>query len=352
MRRQAHPPPPKRSLDAGSALGGLAPGGRRCAACSDLSSSRAQAPRQASRPLMARRRPALRLVGVGALLRHARAWPRCCLSAARRLPRGDPPALRHPLRLDLGRLLDRRRWAPAWSSRARQAQRGPRARRVRPLDPRGAHGDHHADLQRARADLFARPRATFESLCRHRRIGELRRLRLSDTSEPDIRAAEQRAWEDLRPRWPSGRAARRASTTAGASAASSARPATSPTSAAAGAALPLPRRLDADSVMTGECLTTLVRLMEAHPDRRHHPDRAAGRGHERRYARVQQFATRALRAAVHRRLPSGSSANRTTGATTRSCACAVHPAMRARAAARAPARSRARSCRTISSRRP
>jgi membrane glycosyltransferase len=42
--------------------------------------------------------------------------------------------------------------------------------------------------------------------------------------------------------------------------------------------------LDADSVMTGECLTTLVRLMEAHTRRRHHPDRAARGGHETLHA--------------------------------------------------------------------
>src|SRR5256885_10188355 len=50
--------------------------------------------------------------------------------------------------------------------------------------------------------------------------------------------------------------------------------------------------LDADSVMSGECLTTLVRLIEATPGAAiiQTAPRAAGR--ETMYARVQQFATR------------------------------------------------------------
>lgn len=50
--------------------------------------------------------------------------------------------------------------------------------------------------------------------------------------------------------------------------------------------------LDADSVMSGECLSTLVRLMEAHPDAGiiQTAPRAAGR--DTLYARIQQFSTR------------------------------------------------------------
>ena len=50
--------------------------------------------------------------------------------------------------------------------------------------------------------------------------------------------------------------------------------------------------LDADSVMSGECLTTLVRLMEANPTAGiiQTAPRAAGR--DTLYARMQQFATR------------------------------------------------------------
>jgi hypothetical protein len=61
---------------------------------------------------------------------------------------------------------------------------------------------------------------------------------LSDTNDPDIRAAEQAAWSDLAGRLAAeagGDPQRCACTTAGGSAAPSARPATSPTSAAAGA---------------------------------------------------------------------------------------------------------------------
>jgi membrane glycosyltransferase len=48
--------------------------------------------------------------------------------------------------------------------------------------------------------------------------------------------------------------------------------------------------LDADSVMTGECLTRLVLMAEANPGRASsRPSRAAGR--ETLFARVQQFAT-------------------------------------------------------------
>ena len=79
--------------------------------------------------------------------------------------------------------------------------------------------------------------------------------------------------------------------------------------------------LDADSVMTGECLTTLVRHDGSASRRRHHPDRAA-RGRPRDAARPRPAVLR--RAPTGRCSPpacaSGSSASRTTGATTRSCA--------------------------------
>ena len=50
--------------------------------------------------------------------------------------------------------------------------------------------------------------------------------------------------------------------------------------------------LDADSVMTGECLTTLVRLMEAHPDAGIIQTAPRAVGHETLHARIQQFAAR------------------------------------------------------------
>ena len=50
--------------------------------------------------------------------------------------------------------------------------------------------------------------------------------------------------------------------------------------------------LDADSVMSGECLTTLVRLMEANPNAGIIQTAPRGAGRDSLYARVQQFASR------------------------------------------------------------
>ena len=48
--------------------------------------------------------------------------------------------------------------------------------------------------------------------------------------------------------------------------------------------------LDADSVMTGECLTTLVRLMEARPDAGIIQTAPRAVGRDTLHARMQQFA--------------------------------------------------------------
>ena len=91
---------------------------------------------------------------------------------------------------------------------------------------------------------------------------------LSDTGDPDIRAAEQAAWNEP---WPAGSPPRRADPQA-----APALPlAAAPHPAQAGNVADFCRRwgadyryfvvLDADSVMTGECLATLVRMMEADP---------------------------------------------------------------------------------------
>ena len=50
--------------------------------------------------------------------------------------------------------------------------------------------------------------------------------------------------------------------------------------------------LDADSVMSGECLSTLVRLMEAHPDAGIIQTAPRAVGRDTLYARIQQFANR------------------------------------------------------------
>ena len=49
--------------------------------------------------------------------------------------------------------------------------------------------------------------------------------------------------------------------------------------------------LDADSVMSGDCIVSMAKLMEAHPTAGHHPDRHAGH-RPSLHARAQQFASR------------------------------------------------------------
>jgi membrane glycosyltransferase len=139
------------------------------------------------------------------------------------------------------------------------------------------------------ARVFAGLRATYESLAA---TGDLERFDffiLSDSSDADTLTAERRAWADLCTavggfgrvfyRWRRHRIKRKSGNVAD-----------------------FCRRwgrqyrymivLDADSVMSGECVTTLVRLMEANPTTGiiQTAPRAAGR--ETLYARIQQFATR------------------------------------------------------------
>lgn len=139
------------------------------------------------------------------------------------------------------------------------------------------------------ARVFAGLRATYESL---ERTGALRRFDffvLSDTSEPDTRIAETHAWLSLC-REVDGfrrvfyrRRRHRIKRKAGNVADFCRR---------WGANFRYMVVLDADSVMSGECLTKLVRLMEANPNAGiiQTAPRAAGR--ETLFARVQQFATR------------------------------------------------------------
>jgi membrane glycosyltransferase len=137
--------------------------------------------------------------------------------------------------------------------------------------------------------VFAGLRATYRSL---ERSGELRHFDffvLSDSSDAGVRAAEEQAWREacrdlgapgrLFYRWRRHRINRKAGNVAD-----------------------FCRRwgrtyrymvvLDADSVMSGECLAALVRRMEANPRAGiiQTAPRAAGR--ETLYARVQQFAGR------------------------------------------------------------
>jgi len=120
---------------------------------------------------------------------------------------------------------------------------------------------------------------------------------LSDTSDPDIRAAEHAAWSDLAGRiaaasdgespalqvhyrWRQRRVKRKAGNVAD-------------FCRRWGAAYRYLIVLDADSVMTGECLTTMVRLMEAHPDAGIIQTAPRAVGHETLHGRVQQFSARA-----------------------------------------------------------
>src|SRR5690606_39819910 len=57
--------------------------------------------------------------------------------------------------------------------------------------------------------------------------------------------------------------------------------------------------LDADSVMSGECLSSLVRLMEANPDAGIIQTGPKASGMDTLYARMQQFATRVYRSEEH-----------------------------------------------------
>jgi membrane glycosyltransferase len=74
--------------------------------------------------------------------------------------------------------------------------------------------------------------------------------------------------------------------------------------------------LDADSV-SGDCLTGLVRLMEANPNAGIIQSSPKASGMDTLYARCQQFATRVFTGCSPRVCTSGSWVNHTTGATTR-----------------------------------
>ncbi len=137
--------------------------------------------------------------------------------------------------------------------------------------------------------VYAGLRATYDSLQRTGELDHFDFFVLSDSNDPDVRVAEIAAWVDMCRaiggfgrvfyRWRQHRIKRKSGNVAD-----------------------FCRRwgrnyrymvvLDADSVMSGECLTALVRLIEANPNAGiiQTAPRAAGR--ETFYARMQQFATR------------------------------------------------------------
>jgi len=142
------------------------------------------------------------------------------------------------------------------------------------------------------ATVFGGLRATYESLARTGQIDRFDFFVLSDTNQPDLRAAEQAAWSELADalsregaparihyRWRQHRTKRKAGNVAD-------------FCRRWGADYRYMVVLDADSVMTGDCLTSLVRLMEQHPDAGIIQTAPRACGHETVHARVQQFGSR------------------------------------------------------------
>ncbi len=141
--------------------------------------------------------------------------------------------------------------------------------------------------------VFAGLRATWESLAATDAADNFDFFVLSDTNQPDLRAAEQAAWSDLvralhcageaapriHYRWRQHRTRRKAGNVAD-------------FCRRFGRAYRYMVVLDADSVMTGECLSNLVRLMERHTDAGIIQTAPRACGHETLHARVQQFGSR------------------------------------------------------------
>jgi membrane glycosyltransferase len=137
------------------------------------------------------------------------------------------------------------------------------------------------------ARVFAGLRATYESVAA---VGALRSFDffvLSDSTEPDTLAAERHAWRELCEgvagfgrifyRWRRHHIKRKSGNVAD-------------FCRRWGSEYRYMVILDADSVMTGECLTTLVRLMEANPTSGIIQTAPRGAGRDTLYARMQQFA--------------------------------------------------------------
>jgi membrane glycosyltransferase len=139
------------------------------------------------------------------------------------------------------------------------------------------------------ARVFAGLRATYESVVATGLHGHFDFFILSDSNEPDTLVAERQAWLELCAavdgfgrifyRWRQHRIKRKSGNVAD-------------FCRRWGSQYRYMVVLDADSVMSGDCLTTLMRLMEANPTTGiiQTAPRAAGR--ETLYARMQQFATR------------------------------------------------------------
>ena len=142
------------------------------------------------------------------------------------------------------------------------------------------------------ATVFAGLRATAESLAATDVAERFDFFVLSDTNDPDTRAAEQAAWSQLTQalraegvpvrvhyRWRQHRTKRKAGNVAD-------------FCRRFGAAYRYMVVLDADSVMTGDCLASLVRMMEARPDAGIIQTAPRACGHETIHARIVQFSSR------------------------------------------------------------
>ncbi|AOY96192.1 glucan biosynthesis glucosyltransferase H [Cupriavidus sp. USMAA2-4] len=137
--------------------------------------------------------------------------------------------------------------------------------------------------------VFAGLRATYESVVRSGQIDAFDFFVLSDSGNPDLRVAETDAWMEICRavggfgrifyRWRRHRVKRKTGNVAD-------------FCRRWGSQYRYMIVLDADSVMSGDCLATLVRLMEANPGAGIIQTAPQAVGRETMYARVQQFATR------------------------------------------------------------
>nr|WP_314477036.1 glucans biosynthesis glucosyltransferase MdoH [uncultured Pseudomonas sp.] len=137
--------------------------------------------------------------------------------------------------------------------------------------------------------VFAGLRATFESVAASGNLDRFDFFVLSDTNDTDIAVAEQQAWLDVC-RETKGfgrifyrRRRRRVKRKSGN---------LDDFCRRWGSEYKYMVVLDADSVMSGECLSSLVRLMEANPDAGIIQTGPKASGMDTLYARMQQFATR------------------------------------------------------------
>lgn len=159
-----------------------------------------------------------------------------------------------------------------------------------PIDPSARTAIVMPICNEPAATVFGGLRATFESLARTGHLDRFEFFVLSDSHDPALLGVEQQAFLALREslgeagaklhyRWRRRRTKRKAGNVAD-----------------------FCRRwgrlfrymvvLDADSVMSGECLVSLVRLMEAHPDAGIIQTAPRAGGHATFHARVQQFGSR------------------------------------------------------------